>query len=63
MLSIPRACRIIPQALRALHLKLFTSLLKIYRFDIEEIMELHQLTIHELQEKIRSGSVSATQIT
>ena len=26
-------------------------------------MELHQLTIHELQEKIKSGDVSATQIT
>ena len=26
-------------------------------------MELHQLTIHELQEKIKNGSVSATQIT
>ena len=26
-------------------------------------MELHQLTIHELQEKIKSGNVSATQIT
>jgi aspartyl-tRNA(Asn)/glutamyl-tRNA(Gln) amidotransferase subunit A len=26
-------------------------------------MELYQLTIHELQEKIKSGSVSATQIT
>ena len=26
-------------------------------------MELHQLTIHELQEKIKNGRVSATQIT
>jgi len=30
---------------------------------LEEIMELNQLTIHELQEKIKNGDVSATQIT
>ncbi|HPC85270.1 MAG TPA: Asp-tRNA(Asn)/Glu-tRNA(Gln) amidotransferase subunit GatA [Smithellaceae bacterium] len=29
---------------------------------VEAFMELHQLTIHELQEKIRSGGVSALQI-
>ncbi|HRS82263.1 MAG TPA: Asp-tRNA(Asn)/Glu-tRNA(Gln) amidotransferase subunit GatA [Smithellaceae bacterium] len=30
---------------------------------VEAFMELHQLTIHELQEKIRSGGVSALQIS
>ena len=39
------------------------AVLKIEEGIIKEIMELHQLTIHELQEKIKSGDVSATQIT
>ena len=34
-----------------------------YEGHLKEIMELYQLTIHELQEKIKNGDVSATQIT
>ena len=36
---------------------------QILYFEDLEIMELNQLTIHELQEKIKNGDVSATQIT
>jgi aspartyl-tRNA(Asn)/glutamyl-tRNA(Gln) amidotransferase subunit A len=34
----------------------------LYKKEIEDFMELYSLTIHELQEKIKSGDVSAMQI-
>ena len=37
--------------------------IKMLSDDLKVFMELHQLTIHELQEKIKNGNVSATQIT